>query len=105
MREIFVPSVRVVMLKLSPEGKARTKKCVRDGLCRACLRKAGPGRMIRGNHESCRRLQTIAIERGELNEETLIRDGKLLPPQAGRKPSNPVTIEARGGTVSENKAS
>lgn len=99
MREIFVPCVRFIMIKLSPSGMARTRKCSRDGLCHACLLPAGPGRMIRGNHESCRKLQQIAIARGELTEDGLVRDGKILPSKGGRKPSNPVTIEARGGAA------
>ena len=81
------------MVRLKRGAIARIERCETEGLCVACLRPLGKSRVIRGCHESCRKLTQDRIEKGEWTEEGRIAEGKLLPPKPGRRPSNPVTLE------------
>jgi len=79
----------------------RVGRCRRDGLCLACGEQIKSGRTIRGCHEKCARATYRAILRGDFTDEQRVQDGKWLDAQAGGRPaSNPVTIEAKLGTVS-----
>lgn len=84
-------------VKLTKEATERIAKAERERLCVACLNPLGSSRVIRGCHEACKKATERAIARGDFTEEERVRDGKLLSGHAGgRKPTNPVTIEARG---------
>lgn len=86
----------VIRLVLSKAGKARKNRCEEQQLCCGCLRPAH-GRMIRGLHQYCRRLQVNAEARGEVTEEKLMRDGKLFPAASpGSKRTNPLARELYG---------
>ena len=53
-------------------------------------------RYLRGLCEGCHRATLRAIARGDFTEEERIKKGKLLAKATGgRKPTNPVTIDAR----------
>ncbi len=79
---------------LSDEAKARVAKAKSEGLCLACW-KPKYGKIVRGCHESCATATRRAIKAGTWTEGERIREGKLLPPNPGTKPTNPVTIEAQ----------
>ena len=76
-------------------AKLRVTKCEKEGLCYACMKPLS-GRVVRKCHEKCARATYRAIARGEFTDADRVAEGKWAEPEAGgRKPSNPVTIEAR----------
>ena len=84
-----------VMLK--GNAKKRVSEAEEKGLCVACMEPLGDGLVISGCHQRCYRATKRAIDAGEFTEAERVSVGKLLPPSTpGRKPSNPVTLEARG---------
>ena len=79
----------------------RINKCEKEGLCLACLKPLDGTRVVRGCHERCARATYRAIERGEIDPDKWVADGKWLAlGQRGPKPSNPVTVEAKLGVQS-----
>lgn len=87
-------------IQMKRSAVARIAKCEKEGLCTACLQPLGESRVVRGCHEKCARATYRAIERGEMTDEQRVADGKWLEAsQRGPKPSNPVTVEAKLGTV------
>lgn len=90
---MFVETQGSMMVRMKRGAAERIEKCQREGLCVACLKPLEKGRVIRGCHESCRRLTQIRIDRGDWTQEQRIAEGKLLPLRPGRRPSNPVTLE------------
>lgn len=77
------------------EAKLRINKCDKEGLCYACM-KPLYGRVVRKCHEKCARATYRAIARGDFTDNERVAEGKWAEADpGGRKPSNPVTIEAR----------
>lgn len=91
---MFVESYRKVMVRLKKGAAKRIRDCQEQGLCLACKRPLNEkrGRIIRGVHESCRRL--LGKHYSDLTE--CVAEGKILEPKPGRGPSSPVTLEALG---------
>lgn len=82
-------------------GKTEAKRIeehVEARVCLACDCKVEEDRRyLRGLCEGCHRATLRAIARGDFSEEDRIKKGKLLAKASGgRKPTNPVTIDARG---------
>lgn len=74
----------------------RLQKCVKENLCCACLEPLGDKKPIRGCHPACAKATYRAIEKGAFTDEQRVADGKWLQAaSAGRKPSNPVSVEAQ----------
>lgn len=89
--------LEVSVVSLSRTAQARVRKAQAEGLCVACMTPLDKTRTIRGCHERCYRATTNAIRRNEFTERSRVQSGKLLPKEeGGRRPSNPVTIEAKG---------
>lgn len=90
--------VRVLVARWVEVKKAamdRIDKAQREGLCLACMEPLDETRVVRGCHERCARATYRAIERGDFTEDERVQQGKWLSTDKGRKPSNPVTVEAR----------
>ncbi len=95
--QVTIYAVRQINVERS--AIERIRKCREQDLCVACEQPLY-GESVRGCHWKCYKATMRAIERGELTEEQRVREGKLLASRrAGRPPSNPVTIEARGGAA------
>jgi hypothetical protein len=72
----------------------RIAKLQAEGRCLACGEPLGNGKVVRGCHERCARATYRAIWKRKTTDAQRVEDGKWLPPaQAGRKPSNPVSVE------------
>lgn len=87
---MYVEISRKIMVKLKRGAATRIENCQQNNLCLACLLPL-KGRVIRGVHESCRKLLSAEYD----DDEQCVAEGRMLEPKPGRKPSNPVTIEAR----------
>lgn len=76
-------------------AKERIERCIREGLCAACLQPFEEGeRSIRLNHVRCYHATRRAIKAGKTTDEERIAEGKILRSQeGGRRPSNPVSID------------
>lgn len=91
--KVAVVEIRYVEVKRS--AKQRLAKAESEGLCVACMKPLGDGRIKRGCHESCYVATRRQIERGVWTMEERLAEGKILEADpGGRKPTNPVTIEA-----------
>lgn len=89
---VAVKEVRWVQVKRS--AKQRLAKAESEGLCVACMEPLD-GMVKRGCHERCYIATRRAIERGIWTMEERLAEGKILEAETpGRKPSNPVSIEA-----------
>lgn len=77
-------------------AKDRLAKCEGEGLCCACLERIKEGqRPIRGMHPACYYATQYGIKTGKFTESERVKEGKMLPPgKPGRKPTNPVSLEA-----------
>lgn len=69
------------MIRLKPGAKQRIEACQKKHLCLACKRPLSQlkGRVIRGVHESCRKVISRYYD-----EDQMISEGKLLPSKSGR---------------------
>lgn len=74
----------------------RLQKAQAENLCLACMCSLeGEKRVVRGLHYRCYTATMRAIAARKWTEKDRIADAKLLPGEpGGRKPSNPVSIEA-----------
>ena len=91
--KVAVIEIRYVEVKRS--AKQRLAKAEAEGLCVACLEPLGEGTIKRGCHERCYIATRRQIDRGVWTMEDRLADGKILEADTGgRKPSNPVSIEA-----------
>lgn len=73
----------------------RLAKADKEGLCVACLQPLD-GVVKRGCHERCYQATLRAIREGKFTMEDRITEGKIREANQGRRPSNPVTLEAEG---------
>ncbi len=76
----------------------RIEKCKRENLCVACLESLeGEKKVVRGCHERCYAATQKARRLKKFTESQRVAEGKFLAKEpGGRKPSNPVTVEAAG---------
>ncbi len=82
-------------VQLRRPAQERLTKATQEHLCVACLQPLGSGKVKRGCHEGCYRATLRAIDAGKWTESQRVEEGKLLPHgKCGRKPTNPVSIEA-----------
>lgn len=94
--KVAVWEVRYVDMKRN--AKQRIAKAEREGLCVACMEPLGDGVVKRGCHEKCYAATRRAIKRGVWTLSDRLAEGKLLEYSTpGRKPTNPVSIEAANG--------
>lgn len=90
---IAVTEVRWVEVR--KPAKDRLAKAQSEQLCVACLQPLNGEAPIRGCHSKCYRATRRAIVAGKFTEAERVQAGKLLEKQEqGRKPSNPVSVEA-----------
>jgi hypothetical protein len=96
--QIYVPS----WIEMKRAAIQRLAKCKEENLCVACLKPIEVGKkVVRGCHEYCHTVTLEAVKAGTYTEAERIASGKLLTKETGgRKPSNPVAIEARLGAAS-----
>jgi hypothetical protein len=93
--QIAIQTLRYITLKKAAMN--RIAMAERDKLCCACLQPLGDSRVIRGCHERCVKATKRAVAAGKFTEDERIAQGKILSASSGgRKPSNPVSIEAMG---------
>ena len=78
--------------------KKHIANCDENELCYACSQPLIPGeKVVRHTHERCRQAQRRLILAGEETDASLVAKGELAEKQdGGRRPSNPVTMRARG---------
>ena len=93
--QIYVPG----WIEMKRSAIQRLAKCKDENLCVACMKPIGNGKkVVRGCHEYCHTVTLDAIKSGTYTEAERIAAGKLLTKElGGRKPSNPVAVEARLG--------
>lgn len=76
-------------------AKQRLARAERESLCVACMKPLDNGTIKRGCHERCYRATLRAIEKGRMTMADRLAEGKILEAEdGGRKPSNPVSVEA-----------
>lgn len=83
-------------VEMKRSAMQRIEKCKRENLCVACLGSLdGEKKVVRGCHERCYAATQKAIRTKKFTEAQRIADGKFLAAEpGGRKPCNPVTVEA-----------
>ena len=91
--------VRIVetrWIEVKKAARERLAKCSELDLCVACMEPVVEGeRTLRGCHMRCYHATYRAIRSGKFTESARVEAGKLLEPsENGRKPSNPVSVEA-----------
>jgi len=92
-----VALIEIGYIEVKRSAKQRLAKAEDEKLCVACMKPLGEGRVKRGCHERCYRATLRAIEKGQLTLADRLADGKILEAgDGGRRPSNPVSIEAAG---------
>lgn len=90
-----VAVTRVEWIEVNREARKRIAKCEAEGLCCACLQPIVAGRVIRGCHDKCAAATYRAIKAGKFTDAQRVSEGKWLEHgTVGRKPSNPVSVEA-----------
>lgn len=83
-------------IEVRKPAKERLAKADKEHLCVACMEPMGDQEPIRGCHPKCYRATRRAIVAGQFTEAARVEAGKLLEKlEPGRKPSNPVSVEAR----------
>jgi hypothetical protein len=83
-------------IKVNRTAQQRIAKCVTENLCCACMQPLDDKRTVRGCHERCYRATNRAIANGVFTDAERTSEGKWLEEETGgRRPTNPVTIEAR----------
>ena len=83
-------------IEVRKPARDRLAKADKEHLCVACLEPLGDQEPIRGCHPKCYRATRRAIVAGKFTESQRVEAGKLLEKMdAGRKPSNPVSVEAQ----------
>lgn len=76
-------------------ARERLAKAEKEGLCVACMQPLDGETPIRGCHSRCYRATRRAILAEKFTESERVEAGKLLEKlDPGRKPCNPVSIEA-----------
>ena len=92
--QIYVPG----WIDMTPEVIRRIAKCGKESICVACDKPIEQGKkIVRGCHEYCHAVTMAKIESGVWTEAARVSSGKLLAKApGGRKPSNSVSIEAKG---------
>lgn len=92
-----VALIEIRYIEVKRAAKQRLATAEAEELCVACMKPLGETRVKRGCHERCYRATLRAIEKGRFTLADRLADGKILEAgEAGRKPSNPVSIEAAG---------
>lgn len=82
-------------IEVRKAARDRILRCQSERLCVACLEPIGSEEPIRGCHIRCYHATYRAIKRGKFTDLQRVQDGKLLEAkERGRKPSNPVSLEA-----------
>lgn len=91
--KVAVHLIRWVEVKRS--AIRRLAKAEQEGLCVACMQPLD-GTVKRGCHERCYQATLRAIREEKFTMEDRIAEGKIRETNQGRRPSNPVTLEANG---------
>ena len=87
-------TAETVRVNLSDEVLAMRQERVKKRICLACGQPIVAGRVTRGNHHSCYSAQCRQVKAGSETWASLVRRGKALKKgKAGRRPSNPVSVE------------
>lgn len=83
-------------IEVRKAARERIAKCEKESLCVACLGQLKANEhTIRGCHVKCYHATYRAIREGKMTDAERVAAGKLLENQPkGRKPSNPVSVEA-----------
>ena len=83
-------------IQVRKAARERIDKARRLNLCVACMQPIVDGeRVVRGCHNRCYFATYRQIKAGKYTDAERVRDGKLLESaEPGRKPSNPVSLEA-----------
>ena len=90
---MYLPIDQTKLIKASKTAQQRIAM-VDQGFCLGCLQLLNDEKPISGLHPKCHRATLRAIAAGKTTRDERVREGKMLPRgKAGRKPSNPVTIE------------
>jgi hypothetical protein len=82
-------------VSVNKAAKERLAKCMREGLCPACLEPLLPGQPTkRGAHVRCYHATFRAVRAGKTTWAKRVAEGKIGEAEApGRKPSHPVSAE------------
>ena len=76
-------------------ARRRIEQASTERLCVACMEPLADQKPIRGCHSKCYQATLRAIKAGKFTEKQRVEQGKLLESDtAGRKPVNPVSVEA-----------
>ena len=91
---MFIEVMTKRLIAVKKEAQERIKRCEREGLCLACMEPILPKEeTIRSVHKRCYSATYRAIVAGKTTWHDRQAAGRIGPPKAGRKPSNPVSAE------------
>ncbi len=90
--QVLIRQLKVVTVNNS--GVNRIRKAAKEGLCLGCMNLND--QLIRGLCSPCYQATRRLINSGELDEGSLVRDGRILAKSKGGRPAtNPVTVESK----------